>query len=181
MKEIWKNIPEYEGYQVSNLGRIRTFNKVTYTNKHGERHWNNRILKQKRQKRNYGNNYDYRVDLWKNGEHKTMLVSRLVAFTFNNLPLNSNLTVDHLNGNSLDNTLTNLEIISRQENINRAFEKGLNTCCKKIKIISKKTLEEKEFYSMANASKYINKGHGYISNETKKGRSENKDYIWKML
>ena len=42
MEEIWKNIPNYEGYQVSNLGRIRTFNKLTYTKKHGIRKWKNK-------------------------------------------------------------------------------------------------------------------------------------------
>ena len=35
--EIWKDIPNFEGYQVSNLGRVRTFNKITHTNKHGDR------------------------------------------------------------------------------------------------------------------------------------------------
>ena len=45
MEEIWKDIKEYNGYQVSNLGRVRTFNKTTFTTKHGVRHWENRILK----------------------------------------------------------------------------------------------------------------------------------------
>lgn len=31
MQEIWKDIPNYSGYQVSNLGNVRTFNKITYT------------------------------------------------------------------------------------------------------------------------------------------------------
>ena len=45
--EIWKDIKDYPGYQVSNLGRVRTYNKITHTEKHGIRHWENRILKQK--------------------------------------------------------------------------------------------------------------------------------------
>ena len=35
MKEIWKDIPNYKGYQASSLGRIRTYNKITYTKLHG--------------------------------------------------------------------------------------------------------------------------------------------------
>lgn len=38
--EEWKDIPNYDGYQVSNMGRVRTHNKITYTQKHGLRKWN---------------------------------------------------------------------------------------------------------------------------------------------
>ena len=61
MEEIWKDIPNYNGYQVSNLGKIRTFNKVTYTKKHGKRQWKNRVLKYKFKSYSPG----FRVDLWK--------------------------------------------------------------------------------------------------------------------
>ena len=44
MKEIWKDIPNFDGYQVSNCGRVRTYNKITFTNKHNIRHWKIRIL-----------------------------------------------------------------------------------------------------------------------------------------
>ena len=81
MKELWKDIPNYKGYQCSNLGRIRTHNKVTYTKKHGIRKWNDRVLKQKKTKSKYGR-CDYRIELWQNGKHKTFLVSRIIAFTF---------------------------------------------------------------------------------------------------
>ena len=32
MKEIWKDIPDYKGYQASNLGRIRTYNNKKLLN-----------------------------------------------------------------------------------------------------------------------------------------------------
>ena len=64
--EIWKNIPNYEGYQVSDLGRIRTHNKTTFTEKHGVRHWKDRILKQKKSTNKYGRQ-DCRVELWSKG------------------------------------------------------------------------------------------------------------------
>ena len=84
MEEIWKDIPNYNGYQVSNLGRIRTYNKITYK-KGIKRHWKNRILKYKSKSYNPG----YRVDLWKDGKPKTLLVARLVAFTFFNKDINN--------------------------------------------------------------------------------------------
>ena len=45
-KEMWKDIPNYEGiYQASTFGRIRTCEgKTTYTKRHGIRHWKQRIL-----------------------------------------------------------------------------------------------------------------------------------------
>ena len=43
MEEIWKDIPDYAGYQVSNKGRVRTHNKTTFTKIHGVRHWKDRI------------------------------------------------------------------------------------------------------------------------------------------
>ena len=104
MKEIWKDVPEYEGYQVSNLGRVRTHNKKTYTKLHGERKWKDKILKQKLQINKNGRK-DYRVDLWKNGKPHTILVARLVSFTFYNKDIKSKLTVNHINGNSGDNRL----------------------------------------------------------------------------
>lgn len=175
MEEIWRDIPNYQGYQVSNLGRIRTHNKITYTEKHGERHWKNRILKFKGQTYNTG----YRVDLWKNGKAKTLLVARLVAFTFYNEDINNHtLTVDHIDGNRFNNNINNLELVSLAENIKRGFETGLYSNQKKIKIIDKKTNQEVIFKSMSKASKYINHHHGYISEKIKKNIYENKEYKW---
>ena len=176
-EEIWKDIPDYEGYQVSNKGRIRTYNKKTYTKIHGERHWKNRILHYK------GNSYKtgYRVDLWKNGKPRTMLVARLVAFTFYNKDINNHkLTVDHVDGNRFNNNLENLELVSLKENIKRAFKNDL-MAQKHTKIINKKNNKEKIFKSMASASKYINKNSGYISLKVGRNQYENKEYRWEIL
>lgn len=178
MKEIWKDIPNYLGYQVSNKGRIRTYNKTTYTKKHGIRHWKDRILHYK------GNTYKtgYRVDLWKDGINKTFLVARLVAFTFYNEDINNHkLTVDHIDGNRFNNNLKNLELVSLAENIKRAFKNGLHTRQIKINIYDKKNKETKTFISLNEANRYINKKHSYLSNCIKKNKFENKDYKWECI
>lgn len=177
-KEIWKDIPNYNGYQVSNYGRVRTYNKITKTEKHGERHWKNRILKFKGKTPRTG----YRVDLWKKGNHKSFLVARLVAFTFYEKDINNhNLTVDHLDGNRLNNNINNLELVSLEENIKRAFENGLNPSQIKVKIINKNTNYDKTYRSLSQASVAIGYNKGYISEKIKKRKYENKNFKWVLL
>ena len=76
--EKWKAIPEYEGiYEASDLGKIRTADgKTTWTDRHGARHWKQRILKQKWRRRQNGRRSDARVCLWKDG---TDAISSLYA------------------------------------------------------------------------------------------------------
>ena len=177
MEEIWKDIPDYNGYQVSNLGRVRTYNKVTYTERHGTRGWRNRILKFKGQTYKTG----YRVDLWKDGKPHTMLVARLVAFTFYNEDINNHeLTVDHIDGNRFNNNLENLELVSLAENIRRAFKNGLYTSQKKVKVYNKQTKEEKIFRCLSGANKYLGKGHDYLSRAIKRNKFENEEYKWEI-
>ena len=176
MEEIWKNIDNYEGYQVSNLGRVRTYNKVTYTNKHGERHWKDRILKPKISKQDKCS----RVELWKDGKHKTILVHRLVANAFLETNIDTNLTINHKDGNRLNNRVDNLEWVTKADNIRHAFDNGLIPC-KQIKLINKKNKEIKMYRSMAKASEEMHYNKGYISLQISRGKFENDNYIWEDL
>ena len=180
MKEIWKDIPNYNGYQVSNTGRVRTHNKITY--KQGiERHWKDRILKYKCINRNAYKS-GYKVDLWKDGKPHTMLVARLVAFTFYGEDINNHkLTVDHIDGNRFNNNLDNLELVSLAENIKRGFDKGLYSCQKKVKIIGKKTKIEKLFNSLSKGSQFMNYNNGYLSGKIKENIFENDKYEWELV
>lgn len=178
MEEIWKDIPDYKGYQASNFGRIRTHNKTTYTKKHGVRHWSDRILKPKvcRATRSK-NRFDQRVELWKDGKHKTFLVARLIGVTFLG---ESNLTINHIDGNSLNNNVDNLEWVSLKENIQKAFKNGLYPS-KKVLLINKETKEEKEFFSLSKCSQYIGRNTGYLSASIKRGKYENDKFKWSLI
>ena len=52
-------------------------------------------------------------------------VHRLICVAFKNFDINSNLTINHIDGNKKNNKLDNLEILSIHENIIHAFKTGL--------------------------------------------------------
>lgn len=175
--EVWKDIKGFKGYQVSNLGRVRTYNKITSSKKFAERHWEDKILKQKLCRATKSKNrYDARVDLWKDGKPYTFLVSRLVATAFLG---ESNLTVNHIDGDSTNNRVENLEWCSLAENIKKGFETGLYMkSMKSIILYNKKTNEEKVFSSLSEASRFMFKYSGYLSNKILKNKFEDKEYKW---
>lgn len=186
MEEIWKDIPNYKGYQASNLGRIRTYNKITYTKKHGVRHWKNKILKFKekvpkshgKHQGKYGTGY--RVDLWKDGKAKTFLVCRLVATTFLENLIDTDMTINHKDGNRLNNNINNLEWLSRKDNIIHGYENGLYSNQKSVLIIDKKNNNHNYFNSLSKASEFIGKNKKYLSCQISRGKFKNKEYEWRI-
>lgn len=181
MEEIWKNIPNYQGYQVSNLGRVRTHNKITYTKKHGERHWKDRILKFKSTNEN-AYKTGYRVDLWKDGKQKTFLVSRLVAYTFFEQDINDHsLTVNHIDGNRFNNNIENLELITLKENIQHEFRTGLYKGQIKTKITDKVTGTIIYPSSLSEGSKLIYQNSKYLSEKIINNIFENDRYKWELI
>lgn len=95
MTEIWKDIKNYEGlYQVSNLGRIRSFYNY-------KRNGNNILTPQI--KRGY-----YQVGLRKDKKRKWYQLHRLIATAF--IPNPKNLPqVNHKDENKTNNSIDNLE------------------------------------------------------------------------
>lgn len=157
--EIWKDIKGYVGYQVSNYGRVRTYNKITHTERHGDRHWKNRILKQKDSK-----DKCFRVELWKDGSHKTVLVHRLVAVAFLGEPPDRNMTVNHKDGNRHNNNIENLEWLTLADNIRHGFKNGLYANVMKPIILIDDYGNEFKFISMKEACIFLGRSHSYLSN-----------------
>lgn len=111
-KEIWKDIKEYEGlYQVSNYGRIKSLERVTFLRKGHLRYENEKILKL--HKNNKGYLY---VALSKDNKRKSYRVHRLVAKTFISNPNNFQ-EVNHIDENKENNCVNNLEWITHIDNI----------------------------------------------------------------
>ena len=161
--EVWKPIPGYEGiYEASNLGKIRSaFGKTTVDKNGVERVWEQRELKPKVEERKSGRK-DERVSLWKNSEESTQLVARLVAMAFLDIPYDK-LTVNHINGNPMDNRIENLEWVTRAENIQHGFATGLYKSAQKAVVLEDKDGNQIRFKSMSDANKYLGRCHSYVS------------------
>lgn len=178
-KEVWKDIPGYEGlYQASTLGNIRTVEgKITSSKRYAVRRWKSRILKGRGDNPKTGK----RVFLWKDGKAKDWLVARLVALTFLGTPPDG-YTVNHIDGNRMNNAVDNLEWLSLADNIRHGFATGLYPQ-KAVKLTSEDgTIHT--FRSMSEGDRFLNRRHGYISEILKKGRfakdSAGNEYLCKL-
>lgn len=168
----WRDIPGYEEiYEASETGLIRSKEgKVTDSVRHGKRVWKQRVLKQKVSQDNC-----CRVELYKSKNSKTWLVHRLVALAFlPNVPGKE--YINHIDGNRLNNNVTNLEWCNHEENNNHAFDNDLMSSNQKIILVHKRTCEPIMFRSLSKASEFLGHTNGYLSRELKKGRTEVKGY-----
>ena len=101
-----------ENYLVSDDGRV--FSLIS-----------NRELKPYAKSRGYGyKRRDYTVSITHNGKHRHPKISRMVAMAFIPNPLNKE-QVNHIDGNPLNNHVSNLEWTTDQENRQHAVDNWL--------------------------------------------------------
>lgn len=166
MIEIWKDIKEFNGkYKISNTGKVKGVKKILKTQDNGKGYSmvtlscvNNNIKTK-----------------------KTIAVHRLVAVYFVD-GYSKNLTVNHIDGNKLNNNFKNLEWITNKENIRHSFRIGLRKSkynenhhrtkvsteiIKNIRELYKKGLRQCEICKIHNLSpRYIN---DIVKNKRRKG------------
>lgn len=109
MKEIWKRIEGLENYEVSNLGRVRSIDRIVECN-NKKRLFKGQILKQYVLKNGY-----LKVCICLKGKTKNLLVHRLVANAF--VPNERNVKyVDHIDTDKTNNISSNLKWVTASEN-----------------------------------------------------------------
>lgn len=105
-QEEWRNIPGHDKYQVSNEGRVRSLKT-------------NRILS------SCSCNGYRQVGLYSDGKQKTITIHRLVALAFlGDRPMGIDgrrNEVNHKDGDRANNRLSNLEYVTRAENVIHSY------------------------------------------------------------
>ena len=160
--ETFRDIPGLEGmYAVSKIGTVLRLERVVFDDATG----NYMIVREKALmpaivKRHRGGKFDAKVGIMCNGTKKTLLVSRLVALAWCE-GYSPGLTVNHKDGNPLNNHAKNLEWITQKENNQHAVKTGLRTWAKGCELVSDNG-ESVMFDSMSEASNYLKRSPTYI-------------------
>ena len=160
--EHWKAITGYEGlYEVSDLGRVKSLN-YNHTGKE-------KILKPQKTNNGY-----LRVDLCKDGKLKHSKVHRLVAEAF--IPNPNNLeTVNHKDEVKTNNTVSNLEWMSRVDNKRYSANKS-------VKMFDKSTGELlATFPSTREAERVTGINNGNISTCCNGKIKSSGGYVWRYI
>lgn len=118
-EEIWRDIEGYEGlYQISTNGRVKSLARIIH------RSSQDMNIKEKIKDQLIGTTGYYYVGLSNYGKGKSCKINRLVCNEFLRNPLNKKCT-NHIDGNKLNNNLSNFEWATHGENNSHAYRIGL--------------------------------------------------------
>lgn len=124
MTERWMPISGYEGlYSISNMGKVKSFNKVIWRKSKNGGAWkeyNGGVLSQRMSTSGY-----IKVELCDlYGNKRGLFIHRLIADAFiGDIP--DGYVVNHKDGDKTNNIVSNLEIVSKRDDILHAYATGL--------------------------------------------------------
>ena len=175
--EIWKPT-KYKGYEVSNLGNVRSIDRVTRHKDGKETTHRSRILKQGTSPKGYKKVYPT-VD----GKKFSDQVHRLVAEAFIPNPDNKP-QVNHINGIKDDNRAENLEWVTNLENHMHKLENGLYPDSHLPKRVGQYTMDDdlvRVYSSIYEAAKSVGTTQYNVSRAVNGIRKSCKGFVWKYV
>lgn len=134
-KEEWRPVVGYEGwYEVSSMGRVRSLDRLIIFVNGKKRVYHGKILSAC-----VSHSYKH-VVLCKNKEKKNKFVHVLVALSFPEIcgEFKKGLTVDHLDGDKLNNSAINLKFKTLSQNMRNpnTWDKKIKAALANLKIIN---------------------------------------------
>jgi hypothetical protein len=119
-KEVWKDVVGYEGkYKISSFGKVKSLSR--YRKSRGEL-----LAFIKEKELTLYDHFGYqRVTLRNNNKSREFSVHRLVTIAFIT-EVKDKPFVNHKDGNKKNNCISNLEWVTRQENVNHSVKNGLH-------------------------------------------------------
>jgi len=161
--EVWGKIKDYPNYEVSTKGNIRNIKTLN-------------ILKS-----SLRNGYPS-VSLSKEGKSNTKNIHRIVASTFIG---ESELIVNHKDGNKTNNSLENLEWVSYEDNTKHALENNLQKThpnrVGQYKLKDEKLILMREYSSIIEASKETGISDKHIGSVCRGNRKSTGGYVWRYI
>lgn len=166
MQELWKTIEEAPGYEISSEGRVK--NKKS-----------GRILKPQA----FGATGYKQVSLKVTGKDKFQkrYIHRLVAQAFIPNP-DDKREVNHIDGNKLNNSLSNLEWVTSSENqIKRHQQSNIQTSNRRIGRFDLNGNLLEEYNSIIEAANQMGVKRGAIDSALYKRHKTSCGFIWEFL
>lgn len=158
--EEWKEIPDFPLYLISSHGRV--MNSKT-----------KRLLKPYTKPAGY-----LQINLWKNKKGYSKDIHQLVYISFTEDFDLQGYVINHIDGNKVNNNITNLEKVTYKENnLHAIYITKVNTCAKPVFQLNEKGDIVNEFNSIAEASRIT--GIANISRAIKNKRKAG-SYYWKF-
>lgn len=184
MEELWKDIAGYEReYQISNLGRVRSLDRVVTYNNGVDVKYNGKILSVFVKKNGY-----LQATLKRNSNNKKFYVHRLVALAFidNDDPIHK-IEINHIDEDKKNNNVNNLEWVTSSENkrhndlhIRKAANTDFTIIANKLKIpivaTNVITGEEMYFNGAMDAERLMGFKHQHIAKVCKGKAKSHKGY-----
>lgn len=180
MNEIWRTIDDFSDYEISNYGNIRSIDR-DYIDTWGRYYQKKGQMIKQYVQITKGNYKQVMVTLLKDHKPHRLIVARLVAKTFipnpNNYP-----QVNHIDENSLNNNVNNLEWCDYKYNINYGtyLERRSKSKSRAIDVYDINNNFIETLPSGVEVSKKYNVSRGSVSSVCNGKRNSVKNYIFKF-